>query len=1677
MPPYFLQSPDSSEQPTGATNPTDSRTRDSWVPLLGFLLVAILVLGVGAMAFLRLRDEIRQAAEAQLATIGEQKRQQIEQQLYDMRSDAALFTEGNALVAENIEHWVDGGAHDEALRKRIADRLAQIASAHRYATIALFDARGRPLLEVGASGVTEHADQAARTIAEQLQSWVDLHRSENGHVEFGILVPIRPHGRTARSALYFAQNAEQTLYPLVEQWPIPTKTAETFLVTADAGHALYLSPLRHHPAAELKLQRPIDEPALLAAAASGHRGVVRGRDYRGQPVLGYSTPVNGIGWSMVAKIDAVEADAGLRYLATATAVIVTLLLGTAYLFGASWWHQTRRRWEALAQRSRREAEARYRVLYENAPLGIALIGSRTGRIHEVNQRFTEIAARSREELTRGDWMQITHPDDVQADLDEMAKLNAGDIAGFQMQKRYVRPDGTPVWINMTISPLDITIADGPTHACMIEDITERVAAETALKRSERRYSLLFETSPLGIVYQDHSGAIVMANPAADRILGVTLDRLCDMNSGSPEWQALHEDGTPMPGEDHPSMVALATGRAVHGKVMGVLNQRRGQHVWIEVDAIPLQSPDRTGQREVYTVFEDVTQSKAAERALQQSNARYDDLVRRIPVGIYALRQGSDGSIAFDFVSDRLCALCRVDADAVLKDAAVLFDHIHPADRVPLQEAQLRVARAMQPFAWQGRYVAGEEVRWVSLASEPVAVEGGDIIWNGVFMDITESKRTELELRISEERLRLALKSAKQGLYDLDLRTGEAVVSDEYALMLGYDPQRFHETNAAWLERLHPADRENAQQAYRDYFAGEKADYQAEFRQRTADGGWKWILSTGSIVERDAEGQPLRMLGTFADISERKATEEQLRESAFFLRESQRIGQLGGWRADPASNTVAWTEGAYSIFEMPLDYQPNLEAALDFCLPGSRERVADSLQQTLETGEPFLIQIELRGAQSGRIKSIEARGFPHYRQDGSIDYLMGTLQDISERQRAEQREASRLHALDLIARNAPLASILETIVLDMEATEPDMLCSILLLDAERKHLVTGAAPNLPDYYNEAVDGVEIGPHVGSCGATAFTGRRAIAADILTHPDWGLCREVAGRAGLRSCWSEPIRSAAGQVLGTFAIYRREPGEPTGSDIRLIRQSADLAAIAIDRSLIERAALAKSSFLANMSHEIRTPLNGVLGLAQIGYRHSEGSPKTRETFAQILNSGKLLLAVINDILDFSKIEAGKLIVEAVPIYPAQIVAEAADRVRGEATAKGITFDVSMMLDPAEICLSDPVRLTQIVLNLLSNAIKFTEHGSVTLRAARDADSLVIGVEDTGIGMNPEQLSRLFIPFEQGDASTTRRFGGTGLGLAITRRLVELMRGTISVDSAPGTGSVFEVRLPFAETLAPSDAIPLPRNTDHPALAGLRILVAEDNEINLLVIEDMLKTEGAAVTAVENGRQAVDAVMAETTGWDAVLLDVQMPEMDGLEAARRIRALAADLPLIGQTAHALPEEHAACRAAGMIDVVTKPIAHERLVAALRRHVRTVPAAAAFPGVEETPDAEPEHTAAAAANGIDWAGLTQRYRGNPSFLEHLVDIAVSTCSALPEQLRAWSAAGRLDEIAPAAHSLKGALGNLMAPHAAELAARTQHAAQSHAPEAVMLAHELAQAVEYIVADLRSHQAGKGMQA
>jgi PAS domain S-box-containing protein len=379
-----------------------------------------------------------------------------------------------------------------------------------------------------------------------------------------------------------------------------------------------------------------------------------------------------------------------------------------------------------------------------------------------------------------------------------------------------------------------------------------------------------------------------------------------------------------------------------------------------------------------------------------------------------------------------------------------------------------------------------------------------------------------------------------------------------------------------------------------------------------------------------------------------------------------------------------------------------------------------------------------------------------------------------------------------------------------------------------------------------------------------------------------------------------------------------------------------------IAEEASRAKSAFLAMMSHEIRTPMNAVLGLAASLLDESL-PPEQREVVTAIRDSGDSLLRILNDVLDFSRLDAGKMTFEHAPFSPASLTHEALSVHGPRAAAKGLAFDVTSEANLPPVLMGDAGRIRQVLHNLVSNAVKFTATGSVTIRARciePSADRALIewDVEDTGIGIPADKLGNLFDAFVQADNSITRRFGGSGLGLAISRQLAEQMDGQIGATSVSGQGSRFWFRLNLpvpAEQPAPQ---PDPQTTEQVLMALLaarsgppRVLLAEDNPTNQFVFARMLKHTPITVDVANDGREAVS--LAAQTAYDVVFMDMRMPEMDGLEAARTIRSspgLSRGAPIVALTANAFVEDMAACQAAGMTDFVAKPVSKQRLHEAL---------------------------------------------------------------------------------------------------------------------------------------------------
>ncbi|MFM1873498.1 MAG: hypothetical protein RL398_2920, partial [Planctomycetota bacterium] len=626
----------------------------------------------------------------------------------------------------------------------------------------------------------------------------------------------------------------------------------------------------------------------------------------------------------------------------------------------------------------------------------------------------------------------------------------------------------------------------------------------------------------------------------------------------------------------------------------------------------------------------------------------------------------------------------------------------------------------------------------------------------------------------------------------------------------------------------------------------------------------------------------------------------------------RASRDGVWDHDVVRDTVFCSPRALEILDLAQEQvSAELFAWRRRVHPEDTERVQQAIADAVRERRPYSVEFRWR-LRDGGWRWIKVRAAAQQLGDGTAVRTVGSMVDISGR-KASEAELRRVG--QLLAASQQLAKV--------GGWQLDL--------GTREFLWTEEAFEIHDLPRDSV-------------ALSFEALLAMypreAARTL-----GSAVESSVQHGNPFSVEMELMSPTGRVV--WVHWTGKPITERGRPARLVGAVQDvterrLAAqeLRAARDAAEAASRAKSAFLATMSHEIRTPMNAVLGYASL-LGETELDARQREHLKVLEQSGEALLRILDDVLDYAKIEAGRLDLERIPFRPAQLLDDAAVVLRARAAAKGIELDWQARNDLPEVLLGDPGRLRQIVLNLLGNAVKFTSEGSVRMTAEWRGSLLRIEVADTGIGITEAQRELLFREFSQADSSTRRRFGGTGLGLAICRRLLSLMRGTIGVDSEPGRGSTFWFEAPLLVGTSAMlqagrpEAVQVSEGS-WPGGVRPRVLLVEDNDVNRRLAGSFLAGLDCEVLTATNGREAVDLYGRQDIS--LVLMDCLMPEMDGFEATREIRAHEQSsgrrCPIVALTANAMPGDRRRCLDAGMDDFLSKPFRKADLQLMLRRWV-----------------------------------------------------------------------------------------------------------------------------------------------
>ena len=1077
----------------------------------------------------------------------------------------------------------------------------------------------------------------------------------------------------------------------------------------------------------------------------------------------------------------------------------------------------------------RASEERFRGLSDAAFEGIAI--TEEGRFLETNQAFARMFGYEPSELVG-----VFGPEIIAPESRERVTRNI--LSGYEEPYEAValRKDGTT--FDADIRARMTSFRGRRVRVTAVRDVTERRRAEMALRESELRLRTVTENVPIFLYATDKDGVFTFAEGKGLEAQGVEPE---DLIGHSVLDLYGHVPGL----REHAARAFAGEQEIFTAEVDGRVS---------EVLYSPLL--DEEGEIDGFIgVSIDVTDRRQAEKLLREAEDRYRTLVEQLPAAIYVQDAGEPENLGgMVYVSPQIEAQSGHPPEAFIEDPELYMKIIHPDDRERVRAEDDRTEATGRPFRVEYRVVRPDGgIVWIRDEARLIRDgEGRPRFWQGLQTDITEQRRAAERLRASEERYRLVARATDEAIWDSDIVADRQTWNGAVEAMFGYPAGTV--TDAAWWEdHVHPDDRQRVLAGIGSVLKNGAEMWSEEYRFRRADGGYSTVEDRAYLV-RDEAGAPVRMVGSMADVTERREAQERLRASESELR-----------ALFAAMNDVILVldaEGRYlrvAPTNPSLLYKPSDDlvgrTVREVFPAGEAEDFMGHVRRALDEGRPVEMEYSLPidGREvwfSGTVSPID---------DEQALYV---ARDVTERKSAEEQLRQAEERYRTLIERMPAVTYMQ----EIGSADAAMYMSPQI---ER---LTGYTPEdcrdpdlrfrmvHPEDRERVTSEDEPSGEPGDVFATEYR---------LLHRDG------------RTVW---VRNEAVMTEGPDGSRYWQGFMADITERKRAEWGMEQARLAA-----EEASRAKSDFLANMSHEIRTPMNGVIGMTEL-LLDTPLEREQREYAETVRVSAENLLVIINDILDFSKVEAGKMRLERVDFDPRAAVEDVVALLASRAHEKNLELASIVEPEVPTALLGDPVRLKQILTNLLGNAVKFTERGEILARAelvGEDEASATVrfSVRDTGIGMTPGQISGLFQSFSQADTSTTRRYGGTGLGLAISRQLVELMEGEISVDSEPGAGSTFS----FSVTLPKQPAGERSEPPSRAGLRGLRALIVDDNATNRRILCEQLSSWGMESRDVDNGPDALEELRAAAgreEPYDLALLDMQMPDMDGMQVAREAKA-----------------------------------------------------------------------------------------------------------------------------------------------------------------------------------------------
>jgi PAS domain S-box-containing protein len=1083
-----------------------------------------------------------------------------------------------------------------------------------------------------------------------------------------------------------------------------------------------------------------------------------------------------------------------------------------------------------------------------------------------------------------------HPDDRAAYLDSWTQAMQGEEFD-DVELRVLLPDGGVRWL-LIRGRREASASGGNLRiAGVVLDITAQKEAEAEAAASAAWLKLATETSGIGTWERD----LVTGEGVWDTTMYMLMG--CKPGSGVPDRETLNAMVHP---EDRPAV------RAAWDHMQEVSHPIEYEYRMVHPDGSTphintrgMVVRDETGRpvRAIGTAI-DISASRAAQRRLRE----FDEWLQLASgaTGVAFFRLGLDDST--QYADRQMKALYGFDPDGPDPTYADFLAAVVPEDRERVREIRARARTSDAPLETEYRVALPDGTqRQIFTRRALLRDETGQPLYVvGTAIDVTASRSVQAALQAANQRLALAQRTSGIGIWDWDLASDTMTVDEVIRDMLGVDPGWSPDFDR-WLALVHPDDQARARAVYDELLPSRRIEGRSEYRIVRPDGTLRHV-DERFTVQRDDSGRAVRLLGTNLDITHIRRTESERLALINRLQLASQTANMGVWERQVPGEDEVWNAQMHAIYGTREDHRPSRTDWLTRIHPQDRAEVERRLQEIDRAGGGAMEYRIVR--PDGEVRHVADRSRIERDADGNVLRMLGVHLDITEIRRAERERDALSRRMQMVAGAIGLG-VWEWTPDEHRSVWNDQMYRLFgttRSDFEQRIWLDVVHPDDRAAAERAVNAAVL------AGDTLQLEFRVLWADGSTH--W-----LATRAGIQ----RDAQGRALQLLGvTWDITERKLAE------------AALNA----KEAAERASQAKTEFLSRMSHELRTPLNAILGFTQILEidRSQPLSAVQQDRVDHIKQAGWHLLALINEILDLSRIEAGATALSMSVLPTRDVVEEALKLVKTDAARRNLELSLVQQLDAPASVWADRTRLKQVLLNLLSNAVKYNrDGGSITVELRIDAQgAAVIAVRDTGPGLAPAQLARLFEPFNRLGLEGAP-IEGTGIGLTIAKKLVEQMGGSIAVVSEPGIGSEFSVTLQSASaSISEADAAASAADgsTRERSDVSGSVLCIEDNPANLAVVEAILRLR-PKVTLLKAVDGAAARVLAAVCQPDLILVDMRLPDTDGLTLFRDLRAQAetAAIPCVALSANALPSDIAAARNAGFADYLTKPLAAAELL------------------------------------------------------------------------------------------------------------------------------------------------------